>query len=89
VGISNGKEVTSLVSTSDENKHGALRRSVAKAFTPTASLDYEAHVDKTIPELIEALEKRHTVDMVEMLLFYSMDAASRLLFGEPLGCLRT
>ncbi|KAE9368399.1 cytochrome P450 [Stipitochalara longipes BDJ] len=89
VGISNGKEVKSLVSTADEAKHGALRRSVAKAFTPAATLDYEMHVDETIPELIQALERHETVDIAQMLLFYSMDAASRLLFGEPLGCLRT
>ena len=81
--------MTSLVSTADENKHGALRRSVAKAFTPNAALGYEVHVDKTIPELIEALDQHQNVDMTEMLLFYSMDAASRVLFGEPLGCLRT
>ena len=39
-------------------KHGALRRSVARAFTPVAALEYECHVDQTVPDLIEAL-RRH------------------------------
>jgi len=56
---------------------------------PAATLDYETHVDQTLPELIEALWRRRTVDIAQVLLFYSMGAVSRLLFGEPLGCLRT
>jgi cytochrome P450 len=86
-GISNGKEVASLVSTANEAKHGALRRSVAKAITPTATLDYETHVDQTIPELIKALRRHQKADIAQMLLLCSMDAASRFSFGEPLGCL--
>lgn len=87
VGISNGKEVPSLVSTSDELKHGTLRRSIAKAFSQVGALDYEFFVDQTIPDLVAALRKHEIVDLAEMLVFYSMDAANRLSFNEPLGCL--
>ncbi|KAE8451331.1 hypothetical protein EG329_003960 [Mollisiaceae sp. DMI_Dod_QoI] len=89
IGISNGKEVASLVSTADEAKHGALRRSVAKAFTPAGVLDYETYIDETIPHLLEALGRHWTVDLSEMMLLYSMDSATRVSFGESLGCLES
>jgi cytochrome P450 len=89
VGISNGKELPSLVSTRDETKHGELRRSVSKAFTPAGALNYESYIDQTIPELIEALSRHETVDLAQIILYYSMDAATRVSFGETLGCLVT
>lgn len=88
VGIQNGKEVPSLVSTSDETRHGALRRSVANAFTPTAVLDYERWIDATIEELIDVMSKKETFDLSSMILWYTMDAAGRFSFSEPLRCLR-
>lgn len=89
VGIQNGKEVPSLVSTADEERHGALRRSVAIAFTPTAVLDYESSVDATIEELIDILSKKTDFDLSSIILWYTIDAAGRFSFGEPLGCLQT
>ncbi|XXG95708.1 hypothetical protein Hte_001978 [Hypoxylon texense] len=88
VGIQNGKEVPSLVSTADETRHGALRRSVANAFTPTAVLDYEKWIDATIEELLVVVSKKKTFDISSMILWYTMDAAGRFAFGEPLGCLQ-
>ncbi|KAI1371034.1 cytochrome P450 [Hypoxylon crocopeplum] len=88
VGIQNGKEVPSLVSTTDEGRHGALRRSVANAFTPTAVLDYEKAVDETIAELLDIISGKKTFDLSSMILWYTMDAAGRFSFGEPLGCLQ-
>ncbi|KAI1420292.1 cytochrome P450 [Xylaria sp. FL1777] len=87
IGIQNGKEVPSLVSTRDETQHAALRRSVANAFTPTASLDYESSIDATIEELLMAIGKKRTFDLSSMILWYTMDAAGRFSFGEPIGCL--
>lgn len=90
IGISNGKEVPSLVSTSDEARHGALRRAVAGAFSPNGVLEYEPFVDETIVELIDVLRaKKGAFDLAATILFYTMDAAGRFSFGEPLGCLRT
>ncbi|KAI1777293.1 cytochrome P450 [Hypoxylon cercidicola] len=88
VGIQNGKEVPSLVSTADETRHGALRRSVANAFTPTAVLDYEKWIDATIEELLVLISKKKTFDLSSTILWYTMDAAGRFAFGEPLGCLQ-
>jgi cytochrome P450 len=87
IGISNGKEVGSVVSIRDEARHGALRRAVNGAFTPTGVLDYEYDIDKTIGELLKLLAGRTSIDLSAMLLYYSMDAANRFSFGTPLGCL--
>ncbi|KAK3660662.1 hypothetical protein LTR22_007909 [Elasticomyces elasticus] len=88
VGIANGKEVASLVSTRDETRHGALRRSVASAFTPTGVLDYEPWIDESIVELLDVLSERPLIDLSTTMLYYSMDAAGRFSFSESLGCLR-
>lgn len=79
----------SLVSTRDEVRHAALRRSVASAFTPTAVLDYEGSIDATIRELLAAIDSKKgaAFDLSSMILWYTMDAAGRFSFGEPLGCL--
>ncbi|KAI5928246.1 cytochrome P450 [Camillea tinctor] len=89
IGIQNGKEVPSLVSTADEARHGALRRSVANAFTPTASLDYESYIDETLTEFLDILSKKtqEPFDLAALILYYTIDSAGRFSFGEPLGCL--
>lgn len=87
LGHQNGKDIPSLVSTRDEKQHGALRRSVANAFTPTAALDYEKWIDMTIAELLASVASKSTFDLTSMILWYTMDAAARFSFGVPLGCL--
>ncbi|KAI1406775.1 cytochrome P450 [Hypoxylon sp. FL1857] len=87
VGIQNGKEVPSLIS-ADDALHGAMRRSVANAFTPTAALDYEKAMDATIAELLEVVGKKTVFDMASMLLWYSIDSAGRFSFGQSVGCLQ-
>ena len=89
VGISNGKEVPSLVSTRDETRHGQLRRSVAGAFTVRGAQDYECFVDATIPDLIRALHRDPKTDLPHLLMLYSMDSAARMAFSESLGCLES
>ncbi|KAI1821714.1 cytochrome P450 [Xylaria intraflava] len=86
-GHQNGKDIPSLVSTQDEKKHGALRRAVANAFTPSAALDYENWIDVTIKEFLESVARKPAFDMTSMVLWYVMDASARFSFGAPLGCL--
>ncbi|KAM0716115.1 hypothetical protein Q7P37_008629 [Cladosporium fusiforme] len=87
VGISNGKEVPSLVTIRDEDRHTALRRSVASAFTPNAVLEYESHIDQTIQELLDVLKRKECVDLSSQMAYYTMDAAGRFSFSQSLGCL--
>ncbi|KAI0445644.1 cytochrome P450 [Xylaria telfairii] len=87
LGYQNGKDVPSLVSTQDEKQHGVIRRSIANAFAPTATLDYEKWIDLTIKELLESMARNSTFDLSSMMLWYTMDASARFSFGIPLGCL--
>jgi cytochrome P450 len=88
IGISNGKEVPSLVSTRDETRHGQLRRSVASAFTVRGSEDYEIFVDSAIPDLLDAVRrsKGGKFDLPGLLMLYSMDSVSRMAFNKSPGC---
>ena len=88
VGISNGKEVPSLVSTADEAKHGALRRSIAGAFTPNGVLPLEQCIDQTMRELRDILaQKAEATDLPMWMSLFSMDSAARQAFGEDRGYL--
>ena len=89
VGISNRKEVASLVSTENERQHAQLRRSIAGAFTQNAALDYEPFVTETISELLQTLSEKSACDLSSMMLYFTMDSAGRFTFGSPLGCLET
>lgn len=87
VGIANGKEIYSLVTIADENRHKLLRRSVAGAFSSNATLDYEPHIDRSIEDLLQVLGTDRVVDVSAKFAYYTMDAAGRFSFGQPLGCL--
>lgn len=85
VGISQGKEVDSVVTIRDENRHNRLRRSVANAFTASAALDYEPHIDRTIEGLLQNLSKQRTFDLSRVMLYFGLDAASGFAFNSPMG----
>lgn len=67
---------------------------MAGAFSPTGALELEAFVDETIAELLDVFRVRAEqgpggeFDLSATILYYTMDAAGRFSFGEPLGCLR-
>lgn len=62
---------------------------MAAAFSPKGVLEYEPFVDETIVELLDKLRtEREPFDLSATVLYYTMDAAGRFSFGEPLGCLR-
>jgi cytochrome P450 len=93
LGIKDGVEIPSLVSTRDPIRHGQLRRSVASAFTEKGSLEYEVFVDATIPDLVSSLRRSislgQKINLPDLLMLYAMDSASRMAFSESLGCLRS
>lgn len=87
IGILNGKEVPSFISTLDENHHAAMRRAIGGAFSPKGTLDYEEAIDKTIAELLDMLSQKTSCDLSSVIAYYAVDAASRFSFGSPVGCL--
>jgi cytochrome P450 len=88
-----GREVESMVTIRDEGKHGQMRRAVANAFTPTAVAEMEGIIEESVVDLLDVLsaaaEKEREVDIARMLLWYSLDNAGRMTFGDDAGCLRT
>ena len=62
--IKDGKEISSMV-TSGDAVHGAMRRSIAGAFTPAATLEYENSIDVTIAELLEFVGKKKVFNLNE------------------------
>ena len=88
VGISNGKEVPSLVSTADESKHRALRRSIAGAFTPNGVLSLEPCMHQTMREFRDILgQNKEAINLPMWMLLFSMDSAARQAFSENRGYL--
>lgn len=51
------------------------------------TLDYEPHIDRTIEELLKALDKKQTFDMSRTMAYFGLDAASGFAFNVPKGCL--
>ncbi|KPI37144.1 Pisatin demethylase [Cyphellophora attinorum] len=91
VGISNGREVPSLVSTADEAKHGAFRRSIASTFTPAGVAPLESRIDTTIRELhshlVRLAKQNQPIDLAHWTMLFSMDSAARQAFSESRGYL--
>jgi cytochrome P450 len=89
MGISNGKDVESLVTIQDPVKHDRLRRSVAGAFSQTGVLELEDGMDETLSTLLEVVEIHKEIDLSTQLLWFSVDTAGRIAFSEDFGSLKT
>jgi cytochrome P450 len=87
VGVSNGKEIDSVITIADENRHNRLRRSVANAFAAVTTLDYEPHIDRTIEELLKSMDNQRTFDLSRKMAYFGLDASSGFAFNSPKGCL--
>jgi cytochrome P450 len=87
VGVSNGKEIDSVITIADENRHNRLRRSVTNAFTAATTLNYEPHIDRTIEELLTSLSGQRTFDLSRKMAYFGLDASSGFAFNSPKGCL--
>jgi len=85
MGVKNGREVPTIISTLSEAKHTAIRRGIGNAFATNALLDYEHHLDESANELVVAFTKMGTLNMCEWFQFYTMDVLSRVAFSESLG----
>jgi cytochrome P450 len=85
----NGKEVSSLIPTVDEAKHGQMRRGVANAFTPSTIGEMEHLIHHTTLTLMECLKERKVVDLPQQFLWYSLDTAGQIAFSEDIGFMRS
>ena len=83
-GFKDGKEVISLVSVQPETRHAAIKKPLSNIFSPSASKEFEHHVDQALMTLVNAFRKESTVDLVHLLGQYSFDVLCKIAFSEDL-----
>lgn len=89
-----GQRLSNMFSTLDENFHTMISRPIKNLYSMTRALDIEPHIDTTIKELIDSLEKRFvkpasTCDIAEWVTFFAWDNMSRLTVGRPYGMIES
>ncbi|KAL9056832.1 MAG: hypothetical protein Q9162_002703 [Coniocarpon cinnabarinum] len=91
-GISKGKSVLNLFSTTDEDYHAKFRRCVSHAFSMSTLLSYEPLVNSTTAFFLEQTAKNFSqtgdkVDLPHWLQFYAFDIIGELAWSKRLGFL--
>ena len=88
--LSHGARLPSLFSTTDEEYHAALRRSVNSAFSMSSLVQYEPLVDGTTKKFLDQTElffasKNAVCDFTKWLQFYSADVIGEITYSKRLG----
>ncbi|MCJ1301746.1 hypothetical protein MMC08_004547 [Hypocenomyce scalaris] len=88
--LSKGSRLPSLFSTTDENYHAALRRSVNSAFSMSALVQYEPFVDDTTEKFLDQTEalfvsKNAVCDFAEWLQYYAFDVIGEITYSKRHG----
>lgn len=85
--IVNGKIINSWATTRDEAHISAMKKQVISAFTTTAILDYEHHVDHNINFLIAKLQDSMDpeVNIAKWIIFFAFDTICRIAFSDDQG----
>ncbi|PYI26716.1 cytochrome P450 [Aspergillus indologenus CBS 114.80] len=82
-----------LFATRDRAEHRFLRRRVSRAYSMTAILEFEAHIQGCFDLLLEQLAARadtgDVVDMADWTNAVTYDVVGELAYGAPLGHVRT
>lgn len=94
---SQGVIYSTLFSTTDQQWHDAVRRSVSGAFSMTTMVQYEDMVNDTIAVFFKQLEARFAgkqgedgiVDFPKWMHFFTDDAITRITYGESLGHMKS
>ncbi|KIX01734.1 uncharacterized protein Z518_09460 [Rhinocladiella mackenziei CBS 650.93] len=82
----NGKLISSLATTRDEARVSALKKQIISAFTTTAILDYEHHIDHNIKSLMKYLEEDGPdVNIAKWCIFFTFDTICRIAFSDDQG----
>jgi hypothetical protein len=89
----NGKRVASMVFTTDEQQHAAMRRPIAQAYSLSSLVGYEPLVDSTTAVFLSRLDELFaskpdkTCDLGLWLGWYAFDVIGELTFSKRLGFL--
>ena len=88
--LSKGERLPSLFSTTDEQYHAQLRRSVNSAFSMSALIQYEPFVDETTEKFLDQTQalfasKNTVCDFAEWLQFYAFDVIGNITYSKRHG----
>ena len=88
--MSKGKRLPSLFSTTDEQFHAQLRRSVNSAFSMSALVQYEPLVDLITERFLDQTQnlfvsRNAPCDFAEWLQFYAFDVIGNITYSKPHG----
>ncbi|KAL8720086.1 MAG: hypothetical protein Q9225_002993 [Loekoesia sp. 1 TL-2023] len=88
--MAKGSRLPSLFSTTDEQYHAQLRRSVNSAFSMSALVQYEPFVDDTTSKFLDQTEalflSKHAVcDFAEWLQWYAFDVIGQITYSKRHG----
>ena len=88
--MSKGSRLPSLFSTTDEQYHAQLRRSVNSAFSMSALVQYEPLVDKITEKFLDQTQDLFVArdaqcDFAEWLQFYAFDVIGNITYSKPHG----
>jgi hypothetical protein len=91
--VVNGKRVASMVFTTDEQQHSAIRKPVAQAYSLSSLVGYEPLVDSTTAVFLSRLDElfankeEKVCDLGLWLGWYAFDVIGELTFSKRLGFL--
>jgi cytochrome P450 len=85
IGMKDGKEIPSVVSTISEARHTVMKRGIGHAFTANSVLDYEHYIDESAAELFDVFRKQRSCNISSWFQLFTMDVLSRIAFSESLG----
>ncbi|KAI1158262.1 cytochrome P450 [Nemania serpens] len=89
-GVSKGRGLATLFSTTDNNFHAQLRRCVNSAFSMSAMVQYEPFVNNTLRLFFEQTERLYVnnaegCDFVRWLQFYAFDVIGEVTYSKRHG----
>lgn len=92
--MTNGSRLPTLFSTTDEQYHATLRRSVNNAFSMTTLVQYEPMVDATTEKFLDQTEelfssKNAICDFTQWLQFYAFDVIGDITYSKRHGFVDT
>ncbi|RMJ07431.1 hypothetical protein CDV36_012952 [Fusarium kuroshium] len=94
-GIRDGRSISTIFSTTDENAHAKLRRGASNAYALTTLLQFEPFVDSTTKVLLAQIRSRWAdkpgtqgiCDFSTWLQYYAFDVIGEVTFSKRMGFL--
>ena len=78
--------ISSFATTRDEARVSAIKKQIISAFTTTAILDYEHHIDRNIETLMRHLQNAAPdVNIAQWTIFFAFDTICRIAFSDDQG----